>query len=525
MEQKVSVIVPVYRAEKTLRRCVESLVLGQERGIEVILVEDCSPDNSWAACCELAQEFSNVRCIRNEQNSGVSFTRNAGLAAARGEYILFVDSDDWVSERYVRELLTLGKKNPDALAICGHHFLDKVGTASRDYLWDNSPGGEFTLKQEDFFRLSDRFLIQQLWNKIFRRDVIEAHQLRFDESMRMGEDFQFVLDYMTAIQCKKCVVLNEPLYYYIRWNSASLMGSFGFIENQDEFSRIRKLACLAGPEYSDRAEQMIRGIRRNYVYHIARNLRRSREEKLAAIERVMGDGRAAEHYRAERRVYAKEQLAEALRRAKTLYPRLKARLDRKQQAKRIAEITSTVQAKDVTILSQNCIGGVFYHDMGMQFLSPTINLFMMEPDFVNFVLDLEHYLHCELRIQWGESYPIGELDDIRIHFMHYETCQEAKQAWERRVKRIRHDRIVVVATDRNGFHEDVYRLWKKIPYPKVLFTADPRYTQDPDSVFFPEYQAQGFVPDLIPRREFYKDGKLIQTINQLGGTHDTVGEN
>lgn len=191
---------------------------------------------------------------------------------------------------------------------------------------------------------------------------------------------------------------------------------------------------------------------------------------------------------------------------------------------KIAGLRKKVHAEDVTILSQNCIGGVFYHDMGMQFLSPTINLFMMEPDFVNFVLDLEHYLHCELRIQWGESYPIGELDDIRIHFMHYETCQEAKQAWERRVKRIRHDRIVVVATDRNGFHEDVYRLWKKIPYPKVLFTADPRYAQDPDSVFFPEYQAQGFVPDLIPRREFYKDGKLIQTINQLGGTHDTVGE-
>lgn len=511
MEQKVSVIVPVYRAEKTLRRCVESLVLGQERGIEVILVEDCSPDNSWAACCELAQEFSNVRCIRNEQNSGVSFTRNAGLAAARGEYILFVDSDDWVSERYVRELLTLGKKNPDALAICGHHFLDKVGTASRDYLWDNSPGGEFTLKQEDFFTLSDRFLIQQLWNKIFRRDVIEAHQLRFDENMRMGEDFQFVLDYMEAISCKTCVVLNEPLYYYIRWNSSSLMGSFGFIENQDEFSRIRKLACLAGPEYSDRAEQMIRGIRRNYVYHIARNPRRSREEKLAAIERVMGDGRAAEHYRAERRVYAKEQLAEALRRAKTLYPRLKARLDRKQQAKRIAEITSTVQAKDVTILSQNCIGGVFYHDMGMQFLSPTINTFIPEPGYLRMVLNLREYMAMEPEMRWGEEYPIGTLGDVELHFMHYDTCREARESWCRRAARINYDRILVLCTDRDGFDDEAYALWKQIPYPKVLFTAHPEYTED--ALYYPEYASDGHIGDLIRGRKFYKDMRLVQLCN------------
>ena len=239
----------------------------------------------------------------------------------------------------------------------------------------------------------------------------------------------------------------------------------------------------------------------------------------------MGDGKSTVYYREQRGLFAKEQIAEQLGKARQLVPRIKGRLQRSHLQKKIANTVSGVNAEGITFLSQNCIGGVLYHDLGMQFLSPTINLFMKEPDFVNFVLDLERYLHCELRMQWGESYPIGELDDIRIHFMHYETCQEAKQAWERRVKRIRHDRIVVVATDRNGFHENVYRLWKKIPYPKVLFTADPRYAQDPDSVFFPEYQAQGFVPDLIPRREFYKDGKLIQTINQLGGTHDTVGEN
>ena len=94
MACKASVIVPVYNAEKTLRRCVESIVLGQERNIEVILVEDCSKDHSWELCLELAQEFPNVTAVQNERNSGVSFTRNRGLELAQGDYILFVDSDD-----------------------------------------------------------------------------------------------------------------------------------------------------------------------------------------------------------------------------------------------------------------------------------------------------------------------------------------------------------------------------------------------------------------------------------------------
>ena len=104
---RASAIIPVYNAEKTLRRCVESLVLGHERQIEVILVEDRSKDKSFEVCQELAAEFSNVICIQNEINRGVSFTRNQGLAAATGEYILFTDSDDWVSAQYAQSLLKI----------------------------------------------------------------------------------------------------------------------------------------------------------------------------------------------------------------------------------------------------------------------------------------------------------------------------------------------------------------------------------------------------------------------------------
>lgn len=174
-------------------------------------------------------------------------------------------------------------------------------------------------------------------------------------------------------------------------------------------------------------------------------------------------------------------------------------------------------ANDISIISQNCIGGVLYHDLGLPFLSPTINAFIPEPGFVKMAGNLRFYMEQELDIRWGEEYPIGMLGDVEIHFMHYETCEEAKTAWERRKARINWDKILVLATDRNGFDDAVFDVWKAIPYEKVLFTVQEKYCTGPNSVCFPEYRGDGKVPDLIPNREFYRDGVLVHAANRVGG--------
>lgn len=513
MSCRASVIIPVYNAEKTLRRCVESLVLGREREIEVILCEDHSKDGSWALCQELADGFSNVTYIRNEKNCGVSTTRNAGLDAAGGEYILFVDSDDWVSQHYVQKLLLLAQVNTNALPVCGHHFLDKVNGAKRDYLWSEEIGAVFDVNADSFFDLCDHFLLQQLWNKIFRRDIIEKHHIRFDETQSMGEDFQFVLDYMEAAQIKKCVVLNEPLYYYIRWNNTSLMGNFGFINNQPEFDRMEQLARIIGSGAEARKDAMIAQSKQNYVYHIVRNRKHSKRDKLDAIERIMGNGRSSGCYRQQMLLYAKENAAQMLRNAKAVGPRIKGKIQRDRLRKQLARIKEAVRAEGVTIISQNCIGGVLYHDLGMQFLSPTINAFIPEPGFVKLALNLRYYMEQELVLRWEEEYPVGMLGDVEIHFMHYETCSEAKACWDRRKQRILYDKILVLATDRDGFDDAVYEQWKQIEYPKVLFTAQAEFTED--AIFYPEYEADGQVGDLISGRSFYRDKLLIRKINSF----------
>lgn len=517
MNSKVSVVIPVYNAEKTVQRMVESLVYGEERNIEIILVEDCSEDKSWEICQNLSKRYTNVYCYQNKKNSGVSYARNHGLEVADSEYILFVDSDDWVSGKYAEKLLSAAQQNPNSLVISGLHFRDEVVGYQRDYIWEMHGQEVYYVDQTDFFRLQEKFHLQQLWNKIFRRDVIEKANIRFDEKQSMGEDFQFVLDYMEASHIKTCVVLNSPLYYYIRATQTSLMSYFGTDNNENEYNRLEQLLHLCGgitPEIEKDYETALANVKKNYVYQVVHK-KSNKKEILSFIESVMQDGKAKYYYRIQKNILMKENICQGISWIMTLLKRFYERMQRKKRDRLAAEMKAKLHARDFTILSQNCIGGVFYHDMGLQFTSPTINLYMSGNDFVDFVLNLDYYLSLKLRMTWGEEYPIGYLDDVAIYFMHYYTCQEAESEWEKRKTRIIRDNIIVLCTDRDDFTDEVYKKWRQIPYPKVLFTAKREYANEADTVFFPEYESNGKVLDLIPNREFYRDDVLIDTVNRL----------
>lgn len=101
---KISIVVAVYNAEKTLKKCVDSLLNQTYNNIEIILVNDCSKDNSLDICNEYSKVNDNVKVISNERNSGVSNTRNNGIDNSTGEYICFVDSDDYVESNYIEVL-------------------------------------------------------------------------------------------------------------------------------------------------------------------------------------------------------------------------------------------------------------------------------------------------------------------------------------------------------------------------------------------------------------------------------------
>ena len=133
MEDTVSIIIPVYRAENTIIRCVESLVQGTYPNIEIILIEDCSPDQSWSACLALRDKYPCVKAFRNNENCGVSATRNRGLQEMTGKYLMFVDSDDWVEPDFVASFVEAYQKYQPDLIVSGYINHDEVQNAATDY--------------------------------------------------------------------------------------------------------------------------------------------------------------------------------------------------------------------------------------------------------------------------------------------------------------------------------------------------------------------------------------------------------
>lgn len=128
---------------------------------------------------------------------------------------------------------------------------------------------------------------------------------------------------------------------------------------------------------------------------------------------------------------------------------------------------------DFSIICSNCIGGIIYHRLGLEFLSPTINLWMSQPDFLKFVLNMKEYLKLDLRfIEEKYEYPVAELGDIRIHFNHYHSNSEAEDCWNRRKKRINFENLFIIMYDRDGItKKDMMQLEKVRCKNKVILSV------------------------------------------------------
>lgn len=126
--------------------------------------------------------------------------------------------------------------------------------------------------------------------------------------------------------------------------------------------------------------------------------------------------------------------------------------------------------EEISLITCNCIGGLLYSDIGMRFCSPTINLYIESPDFVKFANNLRHYIDSELEFYSCSNYPIGRLDDILIHFLHYDDFDSAKEKWNIRKERIVWDKIFVIMSDRDNFTPDLINDFMKIPYKKIIFS-------------------------------------------------------
>ncbi len=294
MEEKVSIIIPVYKAEKTIERCVQSIAEGTYQNVEIILVEDCSSDASLKKCRILEKKYDSVIVKHNIENRGVSYTRNQGLKCITGKYLMFVDSDDWVEPDYVESFVNEMAKANLAIAISGYVNHDEVFNGRTDIFgWGNTGKIQVSALSEKLPELYHNRLLQQLWNKIFRTEVVLENEICFDETISMGEDFRFILEYLAKVKQKsdKCVLIDRPLYHYSRDNATSLMSTFGNENIAEPLKNISLMSPLLdiGQEeqklFYEKEKDRIIG---QYAYGIMHNSNCSITRKIDLLKKVAG---------------------------------------------------------------------------------------------------------------------------------------------------------------------------------------------------------------------------------------------
>ena len=154
-----------------------------------------------------------------------------------------------------------------------------------------------------------------------------------------------------------------------------------------------------------------------------------------------------------------------------------------------------------TIFSCNCTGGVLYHDLGLPFNSPTINLYMSCADFIKFLENLDYYLTLQMTPYFGDikrDYPLAFLGDLTLFLVHYQSVQQAIAKWQDRKKRIDHNNIYVIATDRDGFNEELLHRFNKLPFRKKIFTHKP--VESPDCVYIRGFEDEPQIGGLMEPR-------------------------
>ena len=212
----ISVIVPVYKVEKYLPACLDRLLAQTYRNFELIVVNDGSPDDCWQIMQRYAAQDARAR-IFNKENGGVSSARNFGLDVARGEWIGFVDSDDYIAPEMYETLYKAVQSTGADLALCDYAAVDEAGTPC---LPPYTGLAQRIFTGRELLKKATNTMAQPAWNKLYRR-VIFA-QLRYPEG-KLNEDI-FVLPEI-CLNTKKAVVVPKELYYYVQRGSSIMNGS------------------------------------------------------------------------------------------------------------------------------------------------------------------------------------------------------------------------------------------------------------------------------------------------------------
>lgn len=240
---KISVIIPIYNTEKYLEKCIDSVLNQTLKEIEIILINDGSPDKSDEICKKYLMNEDRIKYIEIK-NSGVSAARNCGLNIVRGEYISFIDSDDFVEKEMLEGMYTVAKEKDLDILGCEANYIDKNNNKTRV---KDLKG--YIDRDLSFFEFVDEYeMFGYSCFKIFKAEIIKENKIKFLENCKIFEDAEFVFE--AAVYSKKIQYIDKQYYNYLIHPSQSI----NKITNYDRIDDIINATDLIEDKYRNNPE-------------------------------------------------------------------------------------------------------------------------------------------------------------------------------------------------------------------------------------------------------------------------------
>ena len=212
MDIMVSVIVPVYNAEKTLRRCIDSILNQEYTALELIAADDGSTDSSPEILDEYASKDSRVKVLHKE-NTGVSDTRNQAISLASGKYLQFLDSDDWITADATKLFVRTAEEHKCDMVISDFYRVVGTRVSHKGDIEEDEPMSREEYAAHMMENPAD-FYYGVLWNKLYRNDIVKKYKLQMNPKISWCEDFLFNLEYVS--HADSFIALQVPVYYYVK---------------------------------------------------------------------------------------------------------------------------------------------------------------------------------------------------------------------------------------------------------------------------------------------------------------------
>jgi len=276
----ISVIIPIYNVEPYLQKCVESVLAQTYANLEIILVDDGSPDNCGKICDEYAEKDKRIVVVHKE-NGGLSDARNAGLGIMKGEYVAFVDSDDWVLPKYIEDMYENLKKYNADISLSGTVYVYENNKKDMILAIDKNEG-LYTQKEAVENLFYQRGIYPSACSKLYKRELFKA--IRYPKG-KLNEDS--AITYKLFCLCDKISYTNASNYCYLQ-RIGSIENSVFLPKKMDAIDIVDEMVVWISenkPEYKNAA--ICRFIGMNL--RIYRNIMRSKEKFLAEKKRIVGN--------------------------------------------------------------------------------------------------------------------------------------------------------------------------------------------------------------------------------------------